>query len=119
MTIYFHKTDYRADMQNPTGAQRAHAICRRLTGVGQHSPLYGCLYWAACAMLHMEKSMSRTDKEAYGKECSTYFQCWMRDSLGRASSLSCELKKSLWARAGVRVLSVLWEAKALESSVLW
>lgn len=110
VTIYGSKVDYRADMRNPHGSQRAHAICRRLTGARQVSHWYGAFYWAACSVTLHDEDLAVQYKWGF-----TRFQ-------QELSSLPAGRRFNylrLYAMAWGRCLKIKDEAMALATSVLW
>ena len=127
MVIYGSNRDYRNAMQNKYGADRAHAICRKLVGVSQSSKWYGAHYRAACALLHNPEWDTTSESRQHG---------WngLLDRLDRwADSFAQEVDSSsnfdfgklskgyqaLWRLAVNRVYRVMREAEGLRTSVDW
>jgi len=112
MTIYFSKRDYREAMRNPHGADRAHAICRRLTVCSsQSSHFYGAHYWAGCAFNAIGKSQSEALK--------WYYNTFKREVLHCDDSKRMPKRyAALWRFAVKRVGAIAQEALALKNSMM-
>jgi len=113
MTIYGNKHDYRAAMREPTGSSRAHAMCRKLTGVFQDSIWYGAHYWAACGMLDLQFV---DGKRTVGTNVRFALNCFLREVENKISS---SLARNLFNIAWYRCLEIRDQAIELKSSILW
>ena len=110
-TIYGSIRDYRADMRNPYGPSRAHAICRHLIATAKQGTLwYGAHYWAACAA---------TSHDGYlGNGLIQYRDRFFREATG-GDREPTKGERALWDLAITRVMNLRSQAMALKTSVLW
>lgn len=93
-------------------AFRAHAIARRCTGIisVQHSLLYGVHYWAALALIPGRHD-GRTDAERIDR--------WRQSFVIEAENKFNRAHEAVWQMALRHVRSVVDEAMALPTCIVW
>lgn len=113
-TIYFSLQDFQHAMRSPHSAERAHAVCRRITGcASQESRWYGAHYYAACALLGRDAEGPLDQRLARWKGAFTH-------EITHSHEVSLTGgHAALWYLAVDRVNEVLEEALTLQTSMDW